>query len=425
MKPPSSLATPGLLSNVMARVLALGALAIGTFIVARTGGADAVGVYALMRILPSLTGVILSAGLPGAVTYFLSGETRSDPRLRHTIVAIAFAGGILGAASWALSAPVLERVFFEGVGSGLIAWGGVMVFTHLFVATAKSCSQGSGDLPGANRVIVLEELLFLPAFALIYAAGARGPAAILMALIAGDIATAAVSWARLATAGFLTGRGPSARLAVAVAAYGARAQVGGLLVLLNLRLDFVLLGALTGPAVVGIYSVASKFAELLRLLPLSTTYVLYPKYSRDGAAGAAGEARRLLPRMGATTLMAAVPLGLGAGFLLPTVFGDEFVAAVVPAQILLVGLAGEGMSSVVTAYLYGSGRPGLNSIAMGAGLVTTVALDLLLIPRFGAIGAAVASSAAYLAVMFVLVGLFLRSIRSSELESARLVGSVS
>jgi O-antigen/teichoic acid export membrane protein len=425
MKLPSSAATPGLLSNLMARVWALGALAIGTFVVARAGGAAAVGVYALMRVLPSLVGVIISAGLPGAVTYFLAGESRSDPRLKSTIIAMAIISGMGGAIVWVLAAPLLERTFFDGVGADLLAWGGIMVFTHLLVATAKSCSQGSGDLASANRVIVLEELLFLPAFALVYWAGFRGYEAILIGLIAGDAAAAALSWTQLLKAGFIAGSSPSLRLARTVASYGARAQVGGLLVLLNLRLDFLLLGALTGPAVLGIYSVASKFAELLRLLPLSATYVLYPKYAREGSATAAAEARRLLPRMGGTTLVAAVPLALSAGFLLPTVYGGEFEAAIVPAQILLLGLAGEGVSSVVTAYLYGSGRPGLNSMAMGAGLAITIVLDLLLIPPFGAAGAAVASSAAYLAVMSVLLILFFRLTRSSEIESARLVGSLS
>jgi O-antigen/teichoic acid export membrane protein len=425
MKLPSSAATPGLLSNFMARVWALGALAIGTFVVARAGGAAAVGVYALMRVLPSLVGVIVSAGLPGAVTYFLAGDSRSDPRLRSTIVAMAITAGIAGAIVWVFAAPLLEGTFFDGVGPNLLAWGGIMVFTHLLVATAKSCSQGSGDLAGANRVIVLEELMFLPAFALVYWAGFRGYEAILIGLIAGDATAAGLSWARLFKAGFLAGSLPSMRLAGTIAGYGARAQVGGLLVLLNLRLDFLLLGALTGPAVLGVYSIASKFAELLRLLPLSATYVLYPKYAREGAATAALEARRLLPRMGGTTLVAAVPLALSAGFLLPTVYGGEFEAAIGPAYILLLGLAGEGVSSVVTAYLYGSGRPGLNSIAMGAGLAITVVLDLLLIPPFGVMGAAAASSAAYLAVMAVLVALFFRLTRSSEVESARLVGSLS
>lgn len=94
--------------------------------------------------------------------------------------------------------------------------------------------------------------------------------------------------------------------------------------------------------------------------------------------------------------MGAVVLGLMAPFVLPALYGAQFDTAVGLAQILLVGLSVEGAAGVIDAYLYGTGRPGLNSIAMGAGVVLTVALDLLLVPRWGATGAAIASTVAYL-----------------------------
>jgi O-antigen/teichoic acid export membrane protein len=67
-----------------------------------------------------------------------------------------------------------------------------------------------------------------------------------------------------------------------------------------------------------------------------------------------------------------------------------------------------GASGVASGYLYGRGWPGLNSIGLGLGLVATVVLDLALIPSYGALGAAVASSAAYLLGDAVLVFFVLR-----------------
>jgi O-antigen/teichoic acid export membrane protein len=67
-----------------------------------------------------------------------------------------------------------------------------------------------------------------------------------------------------------------------------------------------------------------------------------------------------------------------------------------------------GASGVASAYLYGRGTPGLNSLVLGAGLVVTVVLDVTLIPRYGALGAAVASTAAYLSTDALLIGLLLR-----------------
>jgi O-antigen/teichoic acid export membrane protein len=89
-------------------------------------------------------------------------------------------------------------------------------------------------------------------------------------------------------------------------------------------------------------------------------------------------------------------------------YGEQFGPAVTPARVLLAGMLLAGASGVASAYLYGRGTPGLNSIVLGTGLVITVVLDLLLIPPLGALGAAIASTAAYLSTDALLIGLLLR-----------------
>jgi parallel beta-helix repeat protein len=399
-----------LAGNVAARVLALASIGVATVVVARAGGPAAVGTYALLRVVSGLTGVVASAGLPGAVTYFLAGPSGADRRLRPTIVAMALAGGALGTAAWAAVAPALRERLLPDLSPALALWAGATVFTQLLVATAKACSQGTDDLPGSNRTIVYEELLFLPAYALLWLGGIRGYPAMVAALLAADLGTVVLAGRRLAVRGFFRGwAGPSMELARRLGGYGVRAQVGGVLLLLNLRLDFAVLGLLTGPSVVGVYAIASKFAELLRLVSLALTYVLYPSYARAGPAAAARRARALAPRAAAVTLAAALPLAAVAGLLLPALYGPAFAAAVTPTRILLLGLAPEGAAAVATAFLYGVGRPGLNSMAMGAGVAVTVALDLALIPSLGASGAAWASTAAYLTSTAMLLVWFRRT----------------
>ena len=156
---------------------------------------------------------------------------------------------------------------------------------------------------------------------------------------------------------------------------------------------------------------ASKYAELIRIPGAALSYVLYPTFARDGGTKARASARRLVPRAGLLTAGLAVPLGLAAGFLIPSVYGAEFDAAIVPAQIILLGLALDGTAGVVVGFLYGVGRPGLTSVAMTVGLAVTVALDVLLIPRFELIGAATASAVAYATTTFVLVVFFRRLAR--------------
>jgi O-antigen/teichoic acid export membrane protein len=394
-----------LMGNVGARLAALITAAVTTFLVARSGGAAMVGNLALLRVLPGLLGVVISSGLPGAVTYFRAGPHREDPRLPLTVVAMAFAGGAVGAALWVSSSPLLGSVLFTNLPLGAVALAGVIVLTKLFVATSKSCLQGDDDLPGANRVIFAEEFMFLPAYGLLWAAGLHGYAALVASLIIADLATSSLGWGRLLKRGFFARTsGASFKLARQIASYGMRGQVGGVMTLLNLRLDFVLLGILTGPAVLGVYAVASKFAELVKVPGMALTYVLYPRFARDGTESAA-KAREMIPKAGLLTAGVVAPLW-ALTFLLPVIYGSGFKGAVVPAQIILVGLILEGVAGVVSGFLYGSGRPGLNSWAMLAGLSLTVVLDLILIPPFGATGAAVASAAAYATTQMTLLWFF-------------------
>ena len=403
-----------LMGNVAARVAALGSIFVATLLVARAGGPELVGVYALLHVLPSLVGMVVSLGLVGAVAYFLAGPSRDDRRLPLTIVAMALASGAVGAAVWAAAVPVTAQLLFPDLSPVLVAVAGLAVATRLVVTTAKSCSQGSHDLAGASRVILTEELAFLPAFAVLAAAGVAGETAVVAGLLLADTATGSLGWARLVRKGFFSdARRPSYRLARRVASYGLKAQTGTVISQLNLRLDFVIISVLTGPAVLGIYAIASKFAELTKVLGMAITYVLYPRFAQAGAAKAAAWARRLIPRAALLTAVVVVPLFLAVGVVIPAVYGSEFEGASTPARIILFGLVFEGVAAVITAFLYGAGRPGLYSLAMGAGLVVTVILDVILIPRYEEIGAAVASAASYGTSTAALVWLFVALRRHS------------
>jgi O-antigen/teichoic acid export membrane protein len=394
------------MTNFAARVGALAALTIASLVVARLGGPAAVGTFALLRVLPWVVGVLMSFGLFGAVPYFLAGDARAERRYRPTIFTIAIISGGIGGMLWVALTPVIAPFFFPNLSLALVALAGVTVLTQELESTAKASSQGFGDLPGANRVIVLEELLFLPCFGSLLALGVEIEVALVLGLAFGDLLTLSPAWIRLARRGFFRDAGhPSFSLARRVIAFGLRAEVGTLVLLLNARLDFAIVGAIVGPAELGVYAIASRFAELLRLPPLAVNYVLYPDFASRGTS-AAVRARRLIPTVGVVTAAAALPLGLAAIVVIPVLYGPAFKEAVAPTMVLLIGLSAGGVAGVITAFLYADGRPGLNSLAQIAGLVVTLVLDLTLIPRFGVMGAAWASTMAYLTTAIFLVGCF-------------------
>jgi lipopolysaccharide/colanic/teichoic acid biosynthesis glycosyltransferase len=321
-----------------------------------------------------------------------------------TVVMIALVSGTAGALLWLVASPLLRSVFLRQVPLALVAWVALRVALRLFVITGKAAAQGVGDLRGSNMTIFFEELMFLPAYAVMQVVGLGGDAAVIGALLLADTATATLSWQRLLRRGFMRQpTAPSLELARRMYVFGLRGQVGSLMQLLNLRFNFIFLGALAGPAALGLYAVAAKYAEFLRLVPIAANWVLYPRFAKSDPATATATSKRMILRAGAVTALGALPLALGAIVVIPLLFGGVFEPAVLPAQILLVGLAAEGVGGVVTAFLFGRGRPGLNSLGAGAGVTVTVLLDLVLIPRYGTVGAAIASSIAYLTTTLCLV----------------------
>ena len=273
-------------TNLFARLGAIASLTAASLLAARIAGPAGVGTLVLLRVLPWLTGVLLSSGLYGATPYFLSGPGRAEPRYRATILSIAVFAGVTGAVLWVVASPIFGPWFFPQLSALLVAVAGISVLTQALESTAMACSQGFDDLAGANRIMFLEEFLFVPAFGLLLVVGIDPYVAMVVALLLGDLGNAVPGWIRLSRRGYFRGAGrPTLALARRVAAYGFRAQLGSIALLLNARLDFALVGALIGPASLGIYAVASRYAELLRLPALAMNYVLYPDYARDGGSG--------------------------------------------------------------------------------------------------------------------------------------------
>ncbi|MGH9044816.1 MAG: sugar transferase [Acidimicrobiales bacterium] len=392
-------------TNLMAQGLALGSASVASVLVARVGGPAIVGEWALLRVLPWLLGVIVSCGLPTASAYFLAGDEATDRRLKPTLCLMLLVSAAISAIGWLLLSFPLHALFFKRAPVSLVMLMALVVVTQLSTVTSKACCQGSHDIAGANLVIVAEELWFVLLYpTVVFLLASRGIEAVVIGLLAAGVASTATGLIRLWRRGFFRDFGwPSLGLVRRIARFGARGQLGNVLWLTNLRFDFILLGALAGPAVLGIYSVASKFAELMRLVPTALNYVLYPRFAKLGPAQGASDARRLAVRATVLTLV-LTPLVAAVALVGPEmIYGTAFRGAILPAEIIVLGLSVEGAAAVSSAYLLGSGRPGLNSVGMGVGAVLTVTLDLLLIPRYGAMGGAITSSVVYATTTLVLV----------------------
>jgi O-antigen/teichoic acid export membrane protein len=117
--------------------------------------------------------------------------------------------------------------------------------------------------------------------------------------------------------------------------------------------------------------------------------------------------------------VAAVPLSL----LLPLIYGPAFSDATGLLLILLPGVYLMGLESVLVQHFNALGLPR----AIPAYWVVTLALNLVLVfalvPRFGAQGAAIASSISY-AIIFALVALHFHTSTGRSFSEVFVLGSL-
>ena len=222
------------------------------------------------------------------------------------------------------------------------------------------------------------------------------------------IATALLTWhVRSRSVGF--GR-PSLSLLRSSLSFGLKSHVGRVMLLANYRIDQWMLGAIAGSRQLGLYSVAVAFAEALFLLPTALAAVQRPDLVRDDAASAAGRTSRLFRFSVLVTLVGALALIVLAPLLCVVVFGESFRGAVDDLRILSLGAFGIVALKQLGSALTARRKPTAASVAIGVAFVVMLLLDILLIPRHGGTGAAIASTVAYSIGGLVVAAMFVRKL---------------
>lgn len=195
-------------------------------------------------------------------------------------------------------------------------------------------------------------------------------------------------------------------------AFGARTHVGRFMQVGNYRADQWLIGTMVGSKELGIYSVAVAWAELLFYVPGVIVAIQRPDLVRARTREmAAGIAARVLRRAMFLAVGAGAVLFVFSPVLCETVFGTEFESSIDDLRILSLAAVGIVALELLTNALVAQNFPGRAAAAIGVAFATTIALDLLLIPDYGGLGAAIATSTAYTVGAVAAVFLFRRALR--------------
>jgi O-antigen/teichoic acid export membrane protein len=392
-------------------------------IVARWLGTEGVGELAVINVAIATVVQFGALGLPSSNTYFIA---QNPERLRaaaiNSLLFVAVVGPLLGLGLSVLAStspdlfgfvsPALIRIAAVSVPFQLLT----LIGLNILLATGKVREFNLLDLAGQSFVLInaLIALVVLKGYLTTLviwntmASMLTGLAVLLVLAISAKKLTASKWRADMA----LLGR---------MIQYGLKFHVSILVGIIIIRADLLVVNHYRGAPEAGVYSVASQFGLLLMLLPGVIATLLFPRVTaeQDARGETTCQVTRYTTFIMFLCCVAAVPLSL----LLPVLYGAAFSQSTLLLLILLPGVYLIGLESVLVQHFNALGLPRAIPIYWVVTLVLNLILVFTLVPRYGAVGAAIASTISY-AVIFGLVTLHFHTSTGRSFSEVFVPGSL-
>jgi len=393
--------TSGVRANVGWSVLSKGASVIIKLVavvtLTRSLGTEDFGILIWVLSTTALLVVFADLGVSGSVARFIAEEPSfSRQLLRRGAIAAGVStlviasvlgvfavpiGGLLGA-TWLATIWLL-------VGAALAVQVWLRFLTKAYEGLAQQRVQGRIQLLGG----------WLPwGLAIAAVALGGGIREVLVGYVVGNTTLAAslsiALWRLLPPDE--TGQAPSFR---SVLSYAAPLIVTAASFYVFTSSDILILQAFAGSADVGVYGAAVRVLDSAQLLSVAVGSGLAVHLVRAARQNHGAE---FLQKATQALLSAYLPAGVALFFLAPEfvelAFGDEYAGAALLLQVYLPYFILKSVTPTFSLALDYLGEAGRRAIAIGIAALANVALNFWLIPRWGAVGAAIATQVTYIPV---------------------------
>ncbi|MDX5407743.1 MAG: flippase [Chromatiaceae bacterium] len=381
-------------------------------IIARYYGPQGNGVYTVALLLPTMLATFLNLGIGPANVYFIS---RGDIGVRHawrSTLAVIIVASVIGLLSGAV-AIYYAQVLFPGVSQDILVLALACFPFLLFTTTISAFFQAVEKFRLFNFVYVSQPVIALAGLGYLVISDETSLLKLFVMYLLSVILSAIIALSIFNRHILQSAKLPEAVIdnySKKMLAYGIKSHTSNIITFLNYRLDIFLVNFMLNPVQAGIYSIAVQLSERLWMLSQAASTVLLPKLAamlkaNKQSAYLASVVFRLILML---TLVGAI-LFIIIGFqLIELLFGQQFVNSYYALLWLLPGIVVGAGSRILSNDIAARGKPEINLYISIGVLVINTAANLLLIPVMGIIGAAIATSLAYMFNFLLKVCIFAR-----------------
>jgi O-antigen/teichoic acid export membrane protein len=375
------------------------------------------GVFTISIVLSELLLILFNFGMSSASVYFISRGEYSARHVFQQNMALLFWISLLTISTGSLVVMLAGSWLFPNIPTSLLLLSLALIPINLWNRSMGAIFQGLQDFRKYNLPSIVSQLIYLFLILILVWGAQLKAAGALLAYIGAAVASLILFTGlfyqmerSLPSFRFVPEKAYIAR----IVGYGFRAHISNLLSYLSYRLDNFILNTFSGTGEVGIYAVAVGLGERMWLPAEAISTALFPRIASLG--NEQDKQKRITPL--ATRFILAISFPLVAGFgaisfwLVPFLYGKDFTASVYPLLSLLPGILIFNLGKILANDLAGRGRVDINLFITGVGTLINISANLLLIPRMGAVGAALSSTISYSVVTLLFISRYVRLTQS-------------
>lgn len=190
--------------------------------------------------------------------------------------------------------------------------------------------------------------------------------------------------------------------------FGAKSYVQTLAAHLHYRIDLYLIALLLTPEQVAFYSIAVNMTHPILQIPDAIGTVIFPKLAGSSDEQAHERTAVTCRHTLFMTLVAAIFYAGVGSQLMVLFYGERYSPAIPPMFMMLPGIIMISLYQILSRNFTSRNRQQVNIIAAGVALAVNATSNLILIPRFGIVGAALSTAISYSLAAGILLTVFVR-----------------